>query len=75
MATKLIGIAFLGAAWLIRRDVKQAHARGHVGPRCRPIRRDVQRWRFRAAIAGRIAGVVICLVAAYLCLTARHTGL
>ena len=74
MPAKLIGLAFLGAAWLIRRDVRRARERGYVGPAHQPIRREQQRMRFNAAVAARMAGVVICLVAAYLCFTAPHTG-
>lgn len=73
MPAKLIGLAFLAAAWLIRRDVKRAQARGHVGPAHRRVWREEQRWRFRGTITVRVVGVAVCLVAAYLCFTGAHT--
>jgi hypothetical protein len=71
---RITGVVFLLAAWLFYRSARKASRRGWIGPRRRPITREGRPFRFRVAVAGEFCGAVVCLAAAYLCLTHAMTA-
>ena len=70
---RLVGLAFLLAAYLLRRGWRKARERGYVGPRHRRVFRAVDPTRFNVAVAGQIFGAIVCFVAAVLCFTHGHS--
>jgi hypothetical protein len=71
---RITGAVFLLAAWLFYRSARRASRRGWIGPRRRPIAREARPIRFGVAVAGECFGALVCLAAAYLCLTHAMTA-
>jgi len=66
---KFLGIAFVVAGLLLRRQFTRARTRGYIGPSYRRVHRASEPGKFLLAIGTQALGALVCFIGAYFCLT------